>query len=178
MNDTTKQVRTILMNELGLTRDSIRQEMERIVVQTIDAHATRINWDETVKRVIAKEVLGAQWGSLDSIRQNVDREINKQVRDHVANIISERTGVTVAVKEQAATERRALHVSELSDETIERLTRSEMPKEYAHLDLLDMEITPDMIERGAQAAIKTAGWRGDYGVHNLVQAILPAMDER
>ena len=55
MNDINK-VRQVLMNELGLTRESVRDLTEEIVADTVGKHIKRIIEDGSVDRLIKSEI--------------------------------------------------------------------------------------------------------------------------
>ena len=56
MNSTINQVRQVLMNELGLSRESIRKEVERVVADTVERHINRLI-DEGRLQKITEEIL-------------------------------------------------------------------------------------------------------------------------
>lgn len=53
---TTNQVRQILMNELGLTRKSVREEMQKIVDDTIKQTLKRWEAEDVIERAVRYEV--------------------------------------------------------------------------------------------------------------------------
>lgn len=52
----TNDVRQILMNELGLTRESIRKEVDRIVAGTIASHLRGDAFKQTLDRIVKAEL--------------------------------------------------------------------------------------------------------------------------
>jgi hypothetical protein len=54
MKTTQNQVRQILMNELGLTRESIREEVEKIVEKTVDSFIQSDKFQISLERAIQK----------------------------------------------------------------------------------------------------------------------------
>ena len=56
---TINDVRNVLMNELGLTRESIRSEVEKIVISTVDGHIKTLFEDDRLDSLV-KEIVVAE----------------------------------------------------------------------------------------------------------------------
>jgi hypothetical protein len=90
MTDThqTHRVRQILMNELGLTRETVRSEMEAIMSKEIDKHVRVLVNNGTIERYVhtvmnnlAKE---NRWDQ-QSFRSIVIAEAKEQVAEFITN---------------------------------------------------------------------------------------------
>lgn len=81
---TTNQVRQILMNELGLTRKSIRDETEVIVRDAVNHRLDGLIKDGDLERMVIsatlKELKGSAWG-LDEIRKMVGEAARKKASE-------------------------------------------------------------------------------------------------
>jgi hypothetical protein len=55
---TTNQVRQVLMNELGLTRESVREIMEEIVEETVQRHVNSAKFDERLSILVDRAISG------------------------------------------------------------------------------------------------------------------------
>lgn len=91
MTDTTNAVRQVLMNELGLTRESIREEADKIVASAVEKHVTNLMNQGFLERIVTAKfdalVRGTSaWGP-DKVTQIVveaaKKETEKFVRDHL-----------------------------------------------------------------------------------------------
>jgi hypothetical protein len=93
--DTVNATRQILMNELGLTRESVREAMMKIVEDVVSKHLTKIMKDGTLDRIIGTELAkqyhraGSKWTALDkqiraAVRSAADTFVEKNV--HITNI--------------------------------------------------------------------------------------------
>lgn len=81
MQSTTQQVRQVLVNELGLTRDSVREEAEAYIRQTIDRM-----WGQDIPRLVKEEVGRVLNDSIETyqrggskIKELIQQEIRQQV---------------------------------------------------------------------------------------------------
>jgi hypothetical protein len=90
---TINAVRQILMNELGFTRESVRQEMQKIVKDEVDKHIetylNRVSAETLIVRAIenklTSEIKGSGWAM--GITSRVDKEIREQVSKAITNKI-------------------------------------------------------------------------------------------
>jgi hypothetical protein len=88
---TTNQVRQILMNELGLTRESIRDEVKSIVRETVNKY---LNQDGVIQRTIEDEVASGLINQaknnqyeVNPVRTAIFNEAEKQVREFLGNTL-------------------------------------------------------------------------------------------
>lgn len=90
---TSNQVRQILMNELGLTRESIREEMLRIIQSTIESSMHNVLINHTVERMVHEEFIkmmngaGCNTDMLHSIcAKAASKEAAKLVSEQFTNL--------------------------------------------------------------------------------------------
>ena len=83
------QVRQVLMNELGLTRDSIREVIEKIVTETVDKHMASLESSGRLN-IIVENAFRRKYknpNSLDSfatlVTNAAQESARKFVRDNV-----------------------------------------------------------------------------------------------
>ena len=98
----TKSIRQVLMNEMGLTRDSIRAEMERIVAQEVVKIFTRMERDNTIKNLVSAEfnklVMGDTHWDRTTLRDLVIGAAKKEAEEFIkANL---RFGVASATGQE------------------------------------------------------------------------------
>lgn len=93
-------VRQILMNELGLTRAAVREEMERIVRETVERRVNAMFAEGTFDRIISQAVsVAAQgdppsaWMGRPSLRAMAEHAIAKRVNEVVREQITFRVEV-------------------------------------------------------------------------------------
>ena len=84
----THRVRQVLMNELGLTRETVRLEMVAIVEQSIGNEVSKLMENGEVKRMISQAVKDlakskSGYNSSDSFRDIVTAEAKLQVAQFV-----------------------------------------------------------------------------------------------
>ena len=88
-NDIHHQVRQTLMNELGLTRESVRGIMEDIVEKTISKHMANLETSGFIRDIVRREIQGLAEGKAafgrDTIRSMVQFEAQKQIKDFIEN---------------------------------------------------------------------------------------------
>lgn len=110
--ETTNTVRQILMNELGLTRESIREEMEKIVVQTVERALKTPQIEDRIRSVIEAKIQTSlnpyRYGTGD-LEKLVKDEVLKQAKREVSALIGNRlvinlelTDASEAAKETSA----------------------------------------------------------------------------
>lgn len=100
MQGTTQQVRQILVNELGLTRQSVREEAEKYIAQTITrmlGENLEILVSREVRRVLSEQIktYSNQQGKFqamieENIRQAVMKQINVQLNGSLAVTVQEK----------------------------------------------------------------------------------------
>jgi len=91
MNDKelTNQIRTILMNELGLTREVVRTEMEKIVYDTMSKHMSKL-FDQTNVTKIVERVVIQQFQTPNVPRENKLKELILRVaQEEVKKFVSQ-----------------------------------------------------------------------------------------
>lgn len=54
---TTNQVRQVLMNELGLTRNTVRKEMQKIVQDAVKKEVSRLVNDRVMENMVHQEFI-------------------------------------------------------------------------------------------------------------------------
>lgn len=94
MQSTTNQVRQVLMNELGLTRDAVRQITEEVVAQVaerkVEALLQEGKLEEMVMRAVAKQMRKSAYG--DPLEQVISQAILTAAKDYI------REHVTIEVR--------------------------------------------------------------------------------
>jgi hypothetical protein len=75
--NTVHNVRQVLMNELGLTRESIREMVREIVSDTIGKYMA----SDQFRQYMVGQLAGSNVASL--VRQHVDKEVGRQVRERL-----------------------------------------------------------------------------------------------
>lgn len=88
---TSNQVRQILMNELGLSREWVRQEVERIAKETAEKHANTGIVEQQIARQIGMAIASygnAYYGKPHPLELLVQKEVEKRVRELLAPIIN------------------------------------------------------------------------------------------
>lgn len=93
--DTTNAVRQVMMNELGLTRESIRAEMESIVEKTVKAHISSINFDKMFDLIIRKTI-EPHYNNVSAIDTMVRRIVVETVTKHITNTLSIKGSVDIS----------------------------------------------------------------------------------
>lgn len=90
---TMNDVRQILMNELGLTRESVRLEVETVVRDTVQTFLNSDRFDKALHRVIAETLdTWLKKGQYD--REMLKRTVGEAVQKELMN----RLTIQVAVK--------------------------------------------------------------------------------
>lgn len=84
---TTNQIRNILMNELGLTRESIRELATEIIDSTVEKHIKQLISDKYMQNLIEKNVIKALGnGQFDKdvlyskMEDTITREFAQEIR--------------------------------------------------------------------------------------------------
>lgn len=92
--DTVNQVRQILMNELGLTREWVRAQMENIIEAEVERHARAIvqqgGIEKMIHRSVEKVMQEHPYGNLSlkaSIAQAVSVAVKAQMMEHLPEVI-------------------------------------------------------------------------------------------
>ena len=93
MSKQTDSVRQVLMNEMGLTREMVREVTESVVRETVEKHINRLLDDGKVMTALiqaANETLrresGKQYGgfTMESLVLRAAKEVTEQfVKDHM-----------------------------------------------------------------------------------------------
>jgi len=100
MQSTTQQVRQVLVNELGLTRESVRGEAEKYIAQTIArmmGENIEILVSREVRRVLGEQIktYSNQQGKFqamieENIRQAVMRQVHVKLNGSLAVTVQEK----------------------------------------------------------------------------------------
>lgn len=88
-NTTNNQVRQILMNELGLTREYIRGQVDDIVRATIEKHLCSPQFENLVERHIEKtvqQVLKTNYYETDSLKKLITASLKEKVSEAVSHL--------------------------------------------------------------------------------------------
>lgn len=80
--NTTNAVRQVMMNELGLTRESIRAEMVSIVEKTVQNHMHSINFEKMFEKFI-NTTLSDWYCNKDTLAKLVRQIVADTVTDKV-----------------------------------------------------------------------------------------------
>lgn len=87
----TKQIRQILMNELGLTRASIREMVEDIVATTMHIHLQKMISEPYFEKLVHKEinrlVADNKWDK-ESIRSIIAKAAGEEIKNRVFNFLA------------------------------------------------------------------------------------------
>lgn len=103
MQSTTQQVRQILVNELGLTRESVREEAEKYIAQTITrmfGENLEILVSREVRRVLGEQIrtYSSQQGKFQAmVEENIRQAVMKQIHVNLSGSLA----VTVQEKESS-----------------------------------------------------------------------------
>lgn len=85
------QVRQILMNELGLSRATVRGMVEEIVKETVDVKVTRMMADGHIQRMVDDSVrrfaASSRWDS-DAVRKIVAKAAGEAVESQINQILA------------------------------------------------------------------------------------------
>ncbi len=81
---TTTSVRQILMNELGLTRENVRTEMENIIHDTIDKHLKKMWHSDEFQKILTRIIINQfkqahTFGAKSTLKEMVLLEAHKKV---------------------------------------------------------------------------------------------------
>lgn len=97
-------VRQVLMNELGLTRDSVRQDVVKIVTDTVERFINTPDFQGRIVSIIEAKVGSAmkQYGNADVLKKFVETQVSNEaaaqarelVREHLSVVFPVRTGKT------------------------------------------------------------------------------------
>lgn len=97
---TTNAIRQVLMNELGLTRDSIRKEMQDIIRDVVDKHVSTLQLDQLLQRAIneamQKEVKTGTWTT--GVTERVKTEIEKQAAKYIKELVDSKLIIDINLK--------------------------------------------------------------------------------
>ena len=94
---TTNQIRQILMNELGITRESIREEVRNIVAETVLRYIQSIPLDEHINKAISKSIQGGPY-DFSSLKEKVGKEMEKQIAAHLKKVVEKSIKITIEAK--------------------------------------------------------------------------------
>ena len=89
------QVRQILMNELSLTREGVRSEVENIVKKEVEKHLSRLDKVEFVERIIAEEIGRLAAGKAMFGQRNLANIVQDVVKSELSNFIGRRVKISV-----------------------------------------------------------------------------------
>lgn len=96
-NSDVNNVRQVLMNDLGLTRELIRKEAERIIEEAIKRHI--VNIDNKIDKVIKENI---EWAlNKDNIsfkRDTLEKRILVLARNKVDKILEKEMKITYDIK--------------------------------------------------------------------------------
>lgn len=87
MDKTTNAVRQVLMNEMGLTRESVRDQVDSIVRDAVRKHIAGPQFTNLIEREIKATIEAAlkeQYYDRDKLKAHVITAIKQQVADAVA----------------------------------------------------------------------------------------------
>lgn len=80
-------VRYILVNDMGLTRESVRKQADDIVSQCVNAHMSKINIEQAaadaVKYTLAKEAWNHRRSVLEMVKEAAQRKAAEWVKENV-----------------------------------------------------------------------------------------------
>lgn len=99
MSKEQNQVRQILMNELGLTRESVRAEIETIVSDTITRRMNSDQFTKLVEKQIDKAIQAAMkedYYDTDSFKKKIMSVLTSTLKERVAEATSH---LTVRIEE-------------------------------------------------------------------------------
>lgn len=89
----TNEVRQVLMNELGLTRDSVRGMATDIVSAEVAKHVSKMIADGFIEKIVRKEVdrmaSASRWDT-ESVRKLVSDAAGKAVQQQVFEALCRR----------------------------------------------------------------------------------------
>lgn len=89
----TNAVRQILMNELGLSRESVREEMRKIVRDTAESYLRGDEFKHALDRILTAEV------NRQLMQHTYDRErLKKLAEEGIQRAIADRFNISVTVK--------------------------------------------------------------------------------
>jgi hypothetical protein len=86
-NNTTNQVRQVLMNELGLTREFIREETAKLVTETVEKKFKGMDVDKMISDAVAIKISKVYsmsgFYSGGDFNRAVMLQVEAQVKNHV-----------------------------------------------------------------------------------------------
>lgn len=98
---TTNQVRQVLMNELGLSREAVRTEMENIIHDVMEKHFNKM-WHEGELTNIVKRIIKDQFQSAHHYPSRDGNTLEKMVlrlaEKEVTKFIKDNITVTTKIK--------------------------------------------------------------------------------
>lgn len=89
------EVRQVLMNELGLTREAVRAEMRDIVRDCVDRSISQINLDDIIARQIRTALCGSPYYNADD---SFNAAIKKAVEAEAVRLVEQNLTVTIERK--------------------------------------------------------------------------------
>ena len=97
------RVRQVLMNELGLTRELIRDEVSRIVTDAITRTCNAPDFQQRIDNIIASKVGKAleYYGNAESLSKFILAQTTKEAESQARGLIRERMRVTLTLEEKA-----------------------------------------------------------------------------
>lgn len=83
------QVRQVLMNELGLTREYIRGQVDDIVRATIEKHLAAPRFEVLIERYIEKtvqQILKTDYYDTDNLKKTITATLKEKVAEAVSHL--------------------------------------------------------------------------------------------
>lgn len=104
--DAVNATRQILMNELGLTRESVREAMMEIVEDVVCKHLTKIVGDGTLNRLVVSDALTKHYRGSDGKWITIEEEIAEAARNAAEVFVKEHVRFILEPEKIRETERK------------------------------------------------------------------------
>lgn len=93
-------VRQVLMNELGLTRESVRQDVVKIVTDTVERFINAPDFQGRLVSIIEAKVAGAmqRYGNADVLKKFVETQVSNEAAAQVRELVREHLSVVFPVR--------------------------------------------------------------------------------
>jgi hypothetical protein len=92
-------VRQILMNELGLTRDSVREEVRRITSETVERYFKTGEFQKFLRDKINAQFITYRWENKDLFAAFVQKLTEQEIRAAVKTHVTDNFRVKVEIAE-------------------------------------------------------------------------------
>ena len=103
MDKTThNQIRQVLMNELGLSREGIRAEMQAIVQETVEKHIARMNVETLMQSVISKAISTSIYGQGTAFKELVAKKVETAALAILRERLAEEIDIQIAPRGKSA----------------------------------------------------------------------------